>query len=93
MAAQTIPTAFTIEPKSGPNSTPFMIARASVTENGAEATTVKIRTASGKAKNPSVASLCSIGSLYRIPNAARRNDTTMTMTASQRRRNRWSRGC
>src|ERR1700722_681181 len=42
IAAHTIPIALTTEPHSGPNRTPFMTASASVTENGADATTVNM---------------------------------------------------
>lgn len=46
-AANTSPIALTTEPQSGPKITPFMMASASVTENGAEATTVKMMIANG----------------------------------------------
>jgi hypothetical protein len=60
IAANTSPTALTTEPQSGPKITPFMIARASVTENGADATTVKSNTASGYAtQGPIVVRNCS----------------------------------
>jgi hypothetical protein len=47
----------TTDPQSGPKITPFMIASASVTENGADATTVKSSTANGYATHGPIVEL------------------------------------
>ncbi len=44
-----MPNALMIEPQNGPKIAPFITASASVTENGAEATTAKIPVAMGTA--------------------------------------------
>ena len=46
-AAKIRPSVSTSVPSTGPKMAPFMIAKASVTENGADATSAKIATASG----------------------------------------------
>ena len=59
IAAKTSPIALMIEPSTGPKIAPFIMANASVTENGAAATSAKTTTAKGNAMNPMVRMRCS----------------------------------
>src|ERR1700676_3826091 len=86
--ARTSRIALMTEPQTGPKSTPFMIASASVTENGAEATIANTITASGIAKGPSWMSACSTHGRCETTKAASANEATKIPTASRRRNQR-----
>ncbi len=83
-----MPSAFTSEPHQGPKITPFIIASASVTENGADATTARMSTASGIANGPERAEQCSTCALRATTNAASANETNRIALASSRRSNK-----
>src|SRR5260370_19819434 len=84
----TTPIGLMTNPQTGRKSTPFIIASASVTENGAEATTANTITASGIAKGPSWMSACSTHGRCETTKAASANEATRIPTASRRRNQR-----